>query len=147
LNLPFPLFFCLRFYKLLVDLWFLVNGMRLKLILVGLIVLFFTAVCLSGCTEHMESAVNKDVQILSQNIKGDSSFKAVYGEIKNIANREIDEVTVKVNFYNVSNVLLYTKTTTIIHLAKGATGNFSVNYWYYESGFDEYDHYVVFVST
>ncbi len=111
------------------------------------LVLLFTLVGLSGCTEHMGNTANSEIQILSQNIKGDDSFKAVYGSIKNVANREIDEVTVKVRFYDIADGLLWTETTTVNHFAKGETRNFTVTYWYYEPNFDLYDHYTVSVST
>ena len=121
--------------------------MRKQLVMVGIIVLLVAMVGLGGCTEHMGNTVNNEIQILSQNITEDNSFKAVYGTIKNIANRDIDEVVVRVRFYDIDNGLLNTEIATVNHLAKGATGNFSVTYWYYEPGFDEYDHYTVSIST
>jgi len=121
--------------------------MKKQLMIFGVVILLLSVFGLSGCTEHMGNTANSEIQILNHDINEEGSFKAVYGSIKNNANKEIDEVIVKVRFYDIDNGLLNTELATVHHLAKGETDNFSVTYWYHEPGFDNYDHYTVSVST
>jgi len=121
-------------------------NMKKQLVIIGIIVLLIT-VGLSGCNENTNGNItpkSKEIEIVSHNIE-DAGWLGwrVYGTIKNIADRNIDTVTITVRFYDKDNDLLIIKETKVYYLAKGNTDDFEVRYQTYEKYFDQYDHYTV----
>jgi ribose 5-phosphate isomerase len=110
---------------------------------------------LSGCN----TSSNNEIEIVSHHIETKTEYinegghigvgeaKDVTGTIRNIADRNIDRVTITVHFYDSSNELLQTKTTTVSYLAKGQTVDFKVDFNVFEPYYAQYDHYTVSVST
>lgn len=136
--------------------------MKKQLLIIG-IVAILVSVGLSGCNENNTSGSN-EIEIVSHNIETKTTYlnkvginepgysgvgetKEVTGTIKNIANRNIDRVSITVRFYDSGNDLLRTETTTVSYLAKGETGNFKVDFNVFEPYYAQYDHYTVSVST
>jgi len=129
-----------------------------------LIALMMVSVCfLSGCNEQ---SMSNQIQILDHKIETkhgsytatikvsygtqnkyvlDGDYKEVTVTIKNIANKNIDKVTITVRFYDNDNELLSTKTKTVSYIAKEETRNFSVVFGDVEPYYDQYDHYNISV--
>lgn len=139
----------------------MVKKMKKQLMIVGIVVIFL-AVGLSGCNEQEKTNGNtqttKEVEIVSHNVerKEYSSDGSVYGYevtgvIKNIGNRNLDQVTITVKFYDSDNELLCTKKDYVSYLAKGETDNFEVlysNFYYIPDPYlEQYDHYAISIST
>ena len=122
--------------------------MNKHLIVIGVVIILL-AVGLSGCNQNTTSNNNStsEIEIVSHKIedKGYMGWK-VSGTIKNIADRNIDKVTIRVRFYDSDNELLITKTDTVSYLANGETADFEVYYGDWEQYYDQYDHYTIFTS-
>lgn len=138
---------------------------KLAILLIALMIV--SIVFLSGCNEDNSSG-NNQIQILNHKIETkhgsysttfntgygtqmeyvlDGDYKEVTGTIKNIADRNINRVTITVRFYDNDNELLATKTTTVSYLANGVTSDFSVVFGDIEAYYDQYNHYKISIST
>lgn len=138
-----------------------------KKIFVVWIVIVLSMVLLSGCSQQSgdDNADNDELQLVSHDIEtktgaygistnsgatmGYGEYKEVTGTIKNIADETIDQMTIKVQFYDSDNELLLTRSVpsnSINSLAKDETADFSVVYGADEQNYDRYDHYTISLS-
>lgn len=135
--------------------------MKKQLVIIGIFALLI-GVGLSGCNTNTLS--NNEIEILSHNMETKMAYLSkiginepgytgygetheVTGTIKNIADRNIDRVSITIRFYDSSNGLLHTETAIVSYLAKGETDNFKADFNQFEPYYAQYDHYTVSVST
>jgi hypothetical protein len=116
--------------------------MNKNVILFGVVVLLICVV-FSGCQE------NNSVKLQITNhtiIEAGGLGLRVEGTVKNVGDKSVDSAEVTVKFYDKDDELLATKTQQLQDIAKGATADFSIYYFWNEKNFDQYDHYNVSVS-
>jgi len=125
--------------------------MKKKIIVVGIIILL-TIVCLSGCNEAQTSGDIDEVEIVSYSVEtrdefgnkigdgfvhhDDANRYKVTGTMKNIADRNLDRITVTARFYDSDNEFLHSENATVWKLTKGATDDFSISYYSFEKYFE-----------
>lgn len=118
-----------------------------KILALSVIVVFLSTSVLCGCTEPVEDTVDVTqlVELVSHHIAtiGDPPgiYHEVRGEVKNIADRDIDKISVYVTFLDADNETLYVGSYTIYQFIENMTGVFVVEFSASKSGFEDYDHY------
>jgi hypothetical protein len=123
-----------------------------KIFPVSLICVLFSICLLCGCTEPPENTVNiyEIVELKSHTIETPGHIPGIYhevrGEIKNIAENDIDKISIYVNFKDINNETLLVKSYTIHQFIENMTGNFVVEYLSSDSDYDKYDHYEIFIE-
>jgi len=132
-----------------------------KQLIIIVIVAILVSVWLSGCNEQ---SVSNEIELLSHNMETKTTYLSkvginepgytgvgevheVTGIIKNIADRNIDRVSITVSFYDSDNNLLHTETAIVSYLAKGETDNFKADFNVFEPYYEQYDHYTISIST
>jgi hypothetical protein len=126
--------------------------MKKQLLIPGVIVLIICTV-LCGCNEQTDTNSNdiSDVQFVSHQINvktvnNSTEYIEVTGTIKNVGNKTIDDIKIKVTFYDANNKNLHMETFTVILLKSGKTHNFGVRYYNDEPHYNQYDHYAIKIS-
>jgi predicted small secreted protein len=116
--------------------------MKKQLLIIGIMLLLFAA-GLSGCEQTSTSNGNGQIQILSHNIEDTVYGKRVYGEIKNVGDKTDAYAVVTVKFYDNTSKLIHTEETQIQYMESDDIREFSVEYFFGEGNYSQYDHYTV----
>jgi len=104
-----------------------------------------------GCTESNESDTSNDAQksknivlideqVLIHPIASGENNMYYKGTIKNIGEKNVDQVTVIVSFYNENNTFLFSKSDNVNDLEPDATKNFQVVVKNSNEYFNQIDH-------
>jgi hypothetical protein len=125
---------------------------NLLVFVILIIVIVFVLTIFSGCQENSTELVSHNTRKTTGFCNCYGSYRneeilEVYGTIRNVANRNIDKVTIKVIFLDKDNNELIQGTDTINYLGKNDTADFVVQYCKCHAYYNNYDHYTISIST
>ena len=96
--------------------------------------MLFLTIGLSGCTESTNK-IDSRIELVNTWKEADSKFDFYKGTIKNIGGELLEEIVVKINFYDSNNNFLFSDSDAIYNLTNSYTDEFSVrvynSYKYY----------------
>jgi len=108
---------------------FLIIGIVMPLLTIGL----------SGCTESTNK-IDSRIELVNTWKETDSKFDFYKGTIKNIGGELLEEIIVKVNFYDSNNNFLFSDSDVIHNLNNSYTDEFSVRVYNLYKYYNYIDH-------
>lgn len=112
--------------------------MKKQYVILGLIILSLI-MGFTGCTESTNK-IDPRIELVNTWQEADSKFDFYKGTIKNIGGELLEEINVKVNFYDINNNLLFSDSDVIYNLTNSQTDEFSVRVYNLYIHYKNIDH-------